>query len=114
FRYLNYLIASVFCYKAMSEVYDKHRYFNLFYAETLVCILTTVFAQAWFSIFFFIYLNIDTGLATYLLSQVPRDVVIPKFSLGMLILAEGIGVSSIIALSLPQLFDWLKRVPGEA
>jgi hypothetical protein len=88
----------------------KREFSDLYYAGFLVTILTMGFAQLWFCILFFIYLNTDPALATYFISRVPWDIIMPKFSLAILLFAEGLGVSSIMSLFLIQLFEWRKRV----
>jgi hypothetical protein len=107
-RYINYIFTAIVCYWALSDVYKKHEYSDLYYAGFLVTILTTAFAQLWFAILFFIYLNIDHPLASYFVSRMSGDIIMPKFSLAVLLFAEGMGISAIMSLFLIQFFDWRK------
>ena len=106
FRYFNYVIAFVVAYYTVKAVYIHNNYYLEYFTGLLIGIMVITLGQFWYSLLFFIYLNIDQKFLSFLLSQLPYNVVAPKFSIAALLLSEGIGLSTVIALTLMQYFKW--------
>jgi hypothetical protein len=105
-RFINYFITFIVCYHALETVFAHGKFADIYFTGMRLVIFTATLGQLWFSILLFIYLNINGSFANYLLSQMPWDIVMPKFSIALLLFAEGFGVSVIIGLMLIQLFEW--------
>jgi len=103
-RFINYIFVFIVCYEAIKKVYTENNYYIEYFNGLMIGILTATFGQLWYSILFYIYLNIDSNFLNYLLTEMPRDIVAPKFSITVLLLLEGFGLSPIISLGLMQYF----------
>jgi hypothetical protein len=75
-----------------------------YFSGLMVSMITVVLAQFWYSLLFFIYINIDTAFLSYIVSQLPQYVVMPKISIVAMLFSEGLAFSAIIALTMMQYF----------
>jgi hypothetical protein len=103
-RFINYILAFFVCYEAIKKVYTDNNYYIEYFNGLAIGILTVTIGQLWYAILFYIYLNIDSNFLAYLQSEIPQNIVSPKFSIAALLFTEGFGLSPIISLALMQYF----------
>ena len=103
-RFINYILVFFVCYDAIKKVYNKNDHYVDYFNGLVIGILTFTFGQLWYSILFYIYLNFDHRFLNYLLTEMPQNIVTPKFSIAVLLFLEGFGLSPIISLGLMQYF----------
>jgi hypothetical protein len=106
FRYVNYVIAFIMGYYTLKAVYVRNDYYVEYFTGLIIGMLIIILGQFWYSILFFIYLNLDHAFMGYLLTQLPQNVVAPSVGISLTLLSEGIGLSPVIALTLMQYFKW--------
>src|SRR6185369_10728957 len=74
-KFINYIFVFFVCYEAIKKVYTENNYYIEYFNGLMIGILTATFGQLWYSILFYIYLNIDSNFLNYLLTEMPRDIV---------------------------------------
>jgi hypothetical protein len=103
-RFINYLILFPVVYAALKKAYDLQGHKMEYFPGFTMAFLISALGQLWYSILFFIYLQIDSTFMTYLFEQFPKRIIYPELSIAFIVLTEGISIGVIVALATMQYF----------
>jgi hypothetical protein len=109
-RFINYLLLFPITISALHRSENRYSYHIKYFRGFLITYLICVLGQFWYTILFYIYLNIDHAFLIQLIKKFPSELLYPKLSVAFVLISEGIAIGSIIALTTIQLFKREKAV----
>jgi hypothetical protein len=105
-RFINYILFYPVGYMAVRKAFKFNNGYLEYFSGLMIGFLTGMLGQLWFALLFFIYLHVDASFLDYLVNKMPQPLLYPRLSILFVMLAEGVGMSAILSLTLMQIFKW--------